>query len=140
MVIIFFPKFRVFQATMMMIRCGVAAAMAAATAGAAVDEWGAGHGLTARPAPHVARQPRSTPGFAPIFCAGTNGYQIEANETSNDIFGDQGHQGLWVNQTQSDCTSITLPLVAAYIGGDVGALLACVSVGPHAPTNPLLVP
>ena len=112
------------------------AAMAAATAGSAVDEWGTDHGgLAGRSTP---RNPRSTPSFANIFCAGGNG--TGADVTSDDFYNEDGVQGLWVPQTQDECYTITLPLLAAYIGDGAIDQLNCASVGFQAMHHPNLQP
>ena len=122
-------------------RCGMAA-MAAAAAGSAAGEWDAADrdGLAGRRAPRGSRPPRSTQEFVGIFCAGaTHENGNGANEASNDFYGDQNTQGLFLNQTQAECTTITLPLLAAFLGSDVVGIdqLYCFSVGP--PSLPRLL-
>ena len=92
---------------------------AAAAAGSAAGEWDAvdRDGLAGRPVPRGSRNPRGTREFAGIFCAG-GGFN-GANEASDDFYREDGAQALWVNQTHTECTAITLPLLAAFLGSDV---------------------
>ena len=109
----------------MMMTAAVAATATAAT-GPAAAGLGAGPGPADRPAPP--RNLTAPAGFTPLFCAGNN-----VHEDDDSVEGDPGHQALWVDLSEDDCTSTTLPLLETWLGIPAGDLFCDVGI-PHAPS------
>ena len=92
-----------------------AMAAAAAAAGSLAAARGIGDVAVGRaPGP---RHPQTAAAYTPLYCAGGLGGSAD----DDDSVGESGHQGLYVNLTYAECTSITLPLLASFLGGTITA-------------------